>query len=347
MGKKSGPKPPDYTQIYQAQLQMGRESAEVAREQLAWGREQDAANRALLERVLGVQLPIMEEQFRNAQEDRQRYEQVFLPIEDALIEEFQNYGTPERFDKERGRAIADVNANFESQRKNALARLESYGIDPSQTRNQALDLGMRTAQAAVQAGAADSATQRVENTGRALRAEAINIGRGLPSQVAQSYGQSIGAGQAGVGGAATSQGATIAAMNSGLGWQNAAYQGYGGAMNTQAQGFADQMAQANFQQAATGQWMDLAGSLGGAAMGFMEGGGQVTEQGALPVSPIPGSTDRKPMMATPGEVVVPKDVAEWKGLEFFEKLKVQSREKRMAIEIEKRQPPQMALPVGA
>lgn len=345
MGKKSTPPPPDYGPIIDASSQIGEESIAVAREQLAWAREQDAANRAILERVLGIQLPIMEEQFRNAQEDRQRYEQVFLPIEDKLIEEFQNYGTPERFDKERGRAIADVNANFDSQRKNALSRLESYGVDPSTTRNQALDVGMRIAQAQTQAGAADAATQRVENTGRALRAEAINIGRGLPSQVAGSYGQAIGAGQAGVGGATGVTNAGVNAYGSALPYYQGALQGYGQAGNFMNQGFQNRYANAQFGQAGMGQWLDVLGTGVGAAIPFMEKGGPVTEQGALPAPPMAGSTDRKLMMATPGEYVVPKHVVQWKGQEFFEKLKNKANEELMAIEIQKRQP-QGALPVG-
>ena len=349
MSKKKGPRPPDYTNIYNAQLELGRENATVAREQLAWGREQDRMNRETLERVLGIQLPIMEEQFKNAQEDRQRYEQVFLPIEDKLIQEFQNYGTPERFDKERGQAIADVSANFDSQRKNALARLESFGIDPSQTRNQALDIGMRTAQAAAQAGAATAATQRVENTGRALRAEAINIGRGLPSQVAGSYGQSIAAGQSGVGGAATTTGAGVGAIQSGVPFGQLAQSGYAGAGNTLSADYQNRLAQAQYQQAGVGQWLDVAGTIGGAAAGAgafgLAEGGVVPEKGALPISPIPGSTDRKPILATPGEFVVPKDVVNWKGQEFFHKLMAKTRDDVMAIEVQKRQP-QQALPVG-
>lgn len=352
MGKKSTPKPPDYTELTQASIAMGKENAQVAREQLAWGREQDTANRAILERVLGVQLPIMEQQFANAKADRARYEQVFQPIEDKLVQEFQNYGSPERFDKERGRAVADVNSNFDAQRKSALTRLEAYGIDPSQTRNQALDIGMRTAQAAAQAGAADAATQRVENTGRALRAEAINIGRGMPSQVAQSYGQAIGAGQAGIGGAAQSTGSSIGAMQSGLPFAGQAQNSYGAAGGFMNQGFQNAMDVSRFNQAGAGQWMDLAGGIAGGAMAFMQAGGVVPEQGALPISPIPGGTDRAPLLATPGEVVVPKDVVDWKGQEFFHKLNTKVRDDVMAIEIQKRTPPgqqpqpQGAIPVG-
>jgi hypothetical protein len=324
---------------------MGEENAQVAREQLAWGREQDTANRALLERVLGVQLPIMEEQYRNAQEDRARYEQVFQPIEDKLVKEFQDYGSPERMDKERGRAVAEVNANFDTQRRNALSRLEAYGIDPAQTRNQALDIGMRTAQAQAQAGAADAATQRVENTGRALRAEAINIGRGYPSQVAQSYGQSIGAGQAGVGGQYQSNAGSIAAMQSGLPFAGQAQNSYGATGGFMNQGFQNQMDISRYNQANSAQWMGLAGAAIGAIP--MQAGGVVPEQGALPASPIPGGTDRKLLMATPGEVVVPKDVVEWKGQEFFHKLNTKVRDDVMAIEIEKRRLPAPPMPMQA
>ena len=37
-----------------------------------------------------------------------------------------------------------------------------------------------------------------------------------------------------------------------------------------------------------------------------------------------------------GEQIVPQDVVEWKGQEFFEKLKTKAREDRMQAEIEKR-----------
>lgn len=345
MGKKSTPKPPDYTALAASSEEIARINAQAAGEQLTWAREQDSANRATLERVLGVQLPIMEEQFANAQEDRKRYEQTYLPIEQDLIQEFQTYDSPERLATERGRAISDVNTQFDAQRKGALARLESYGIDPSTTRNQALDLNMRIAQAATSAGVADAATQRVENTGRALRAEAINIGRGLPSQVAGSYGQSIAAGQAGIGGANQTTGTSAGALTSGTAFTGQALAGLQGAGSLMNQGFQNRMDIANYNQAGTGQWLDVAGTLGGAAMG-MEEGGIVPEQGALPISPIPGSTDRKPILATPGEAIVDKSTTEWFGQKFFAGLKEKAGKERMALEIQKRQP-QGAIPVGA
>jgi hypothetical protein len=333
MGKKSDPPaPPDLTPQAEASEEIARINQETAREQLAWAREQDTANRAVLERVLGVQLPIMEETFANAQTDRQRYEEVFQPIENNLIQEFQNYDSPERLDLERGRAIADVSSAFESQRRNAAARLESYGIDPSQTRSMALDIGMRTAQAAAQASAADAATQRVENTGRALRADAINIGRGMPSQAAQSYGQSIAAGQAGLGGANSTSANSANLASSSLGFSGQALQGYNQGAGIRNMGYQNQLAATQMQnENAAAGWNTAASLVGGVAGMMMEKGGPVTEKGALPVPVIPGSTDRKPALLTPGEYVLPVDVVRFKGEEFFEKLIAKSREDKQSM----------------
>ncbi|MDP9112267.1 MAG: hypothetical protein M3O20_01140 [Acidobacteriota bacterium] len=65
-------------------------------------------------------------------------------------------------------------------------------------------------------------------------------------------------------------------------------------------------------------------------------GGPVTTRGALPVGAIPGTTDRKPAMLTPGEFVVPKDVVDHLGTEKLHKLVDKTREdanKRRAIPV--------------
>jgi len=46
-------------------------------------------------------------------------------------------------------------------------------------------------------------------------------------------------------------------------------------------------------------------------------GGMVGRSGAYARSPIPNSTDTKPAMLTPGEFVMPKDVVDFKGQDFF------------------------------
>src|SRR5262245_58048324 len=103
------PPPPDLSGVTESSQEIARMQQQTAQEQMAWAREQDAMNRDTLNRVLNVQLPAMQNQADAAQRDRQRYEQVFQPLEDNLVKEFQDYDSPEKQIQERGRAIADVN----------------------------------------------------------------------------------------------------------------------------------------------------------------------------------------------------------------------------------------------
>lgn len=353
MGKKSAPAAPDLTPQANASTEIARMNQQTAQAQLDWAKEQDANNRAILERVLGVQLPIMEESFKQAQQDRERYMTTFQPIEDQLVKEANSYATPERAAFERSQAIGDVNSQFDAQRRQSLQRLESYGIDPSQTRSQALDVGVRTAQAAAAAAAATGATQRVEDVGRSLRADAINLGRGLPSMVASSYGQAIQAGNSGVGNANSTFGTSSNAIGTPGQYMGQALQGYGQSANILSQGYNNRLNQFNSSQNAMGQWLDVAGTIGGAAVGrggWLTGkadGGPITAEGALPVSPIPGKpTDVKPIMATPGEFVIPADVVKFKGEEFFYKLRDKARETKQALEMVQQPDGTYALPTG-
>ena len=330
----SPPKPPDLGPAAEASEEVARMNQQTAREQLDWAREQDALNRDLLQQVLDVQLPAMQEQFTTAQADRARYEEMFRPFENKWAEEAQNYDTPERRAQERARALADVNTQFDAQRRNALQRLESYGVDPSQTRNAALDVGVRTAQAAAMAGAASGADRRVEDVGRALQSDVINLGRGALSNAAGFYGQAVNAGSAAQGNALNTTASGANAIQSSLGFSNAALSGYGQSANIMSQGFNNQMAS---WQAGADQTAGMLQGIGGIAGMFMADGGEVEpSSGMVPGAPTPymgdgetidtgmgdgsGVDDNVPAMLSDGEYVIPADVVRKKGEEFFDKL---------------------------
>ncbi len=345
MGKKSV-KQPDLQPYADAMMDQGRYGYLTSQEQLGWAREQDGLNRQLLERVLGPQLAAQENQAQWAQEDRARYEGMYQPLEDDLVKDFQSYGTPERMQAERGRAMADVGGAFDAQRKNALQRLESYGVDPSQTRNAALDVGMRTAQAAATAAAGTNAQRVTEDKARALRADAINIGRGLPSQVAQSYGQSVAAGSAAMGGANSTFQTGAGAMGNPTAWGQMGQAGYMGAGNMMNQQFQNNMANAQYGQAGMNSLMGGLGAAGGMALSLADGGQPrqaIPYGGGGPVAgPSDGSgiDDQVPAKLSAGEYVIPADVVNKKGSEFFDKI-VQKYHTPAA------QQRQQALPTGA
>ena len=338
----SPPPPPDLGPAAEASTEVARIQQQTAQEQLAWAREQDTMNRDLLQQVLGVQLPAMQAQFDTAQADRQRYEEFFRPFEDRWAQEAADYDSPERRERERGSAIADVNTQFDASRRNSLQRLESYGVDPSMTRNAALDIGVRTAQAAQQAQAATGATRRVEDVGRALQSDVINMGRGALSNAAGFYGQAVGAGSAAQGGALNTTQSGANAVQSSLGFSGQALQGYGQSADILSQGYGNQMAGWNAGQQQTAGMLQGVGSLAGM---FMADGGEVEglpsgsiaasqRRGMPQTQGIPftqdgpvqgpgdgsGIDDRVPAQLSEGEFVIPADVVRKKGEEFFENL---------------------------
>lgn len=333
-GKSSAPKAPDMSKLADASIESANLWRDVSMEQLAWAKETDAANRTLLEKVLGVQLPQMEMAFQNAQKDRLRYEDVFQPVENNLIADLQKTGSLERQEAEAARRVADVRSQYEAQRANATRALEDYGIDPSQTRHQALDLGFRAQEAATAALAANQGRQYEEQMGRALRSEAINIGRGLPGQVAQAQGivnQTAG-GAVGNSNQTANTGAGL--YGSALGAGQLSQSGYGQAANITNQGFQNQMTSYNANAAANqAMWSGIGGMAGmamgggfGSAMGakvFGTAAGAGEEGGHVPydtAGKAPGPTDQFPTMLAKDEYVIPADVVRAKGTEFFDKL---------------------------
>lgn len=321
---------PDYpTAQMEQQIELSRELGnrylELSEQQQGWAEDQWDQTYSLLQDTLGTQTSISKEQWENAKKDRARYEEKFQPLEDNLIQEFRDYDSPERRALESGRAQAGVQQAFDAQRRNAEKRLEGYGIDPSETRGQAIDAEARINAAAQMAGQGNQARKQVEQTGRALRADAINIGKGLPSQVAQSYGQAIQAGNSAMG---NQTGAVASGANT-MGTGSQFLSGAGG-MNAQTMGginnmYSGQLTGFNAQ----GTPMGLLGDVAGTALGAYVGGGGTfgggKEEGGQVGNPAdaapPGPNDTEMTMLQPGEYVVPIDVVRRKGTDFFDKLK--------------------------
>jgi hypothetical protein len=299
-------------------------SAGVAREQLAWAKEQYASDKTITDKVVNKFLEIQDTNAATAAADRARYEKVYQPLEDQLAEEAEDYASPERQALEEGRAQATVAQQFEQARDASLRQLEGFGVDPTSTRAAALDIGVRAQQAASQAAAGNQARLATENTGRALRSESINVGKGYPAQIAGQYGTAIQGG-AGAENAALAQTASGAqTMGTGaqyMGLQNQALGTWGSALTGQSN------ANMAGYQNNSGMWGTALGLAGSAAIKFLADGGMTTG-GDVPDDASPtggGAIDDVPARLTAGEFVVPKDVASWKGEEYFQKLIDQSR----------------------
>ena len=223
----SPPPPPNYAPIAAADSQAAQLNFQLGEEQLAWAQQQfgqEQANRADIydqlfnladtanqrsdqqfqwaqqeqanaddqaRAVANQQMSIASEQQANAEQDRARYQQEFQPLEDQLVNDANSYASPERKQLEMGRAEAAVGQSMDAQRQAAENSLESFGINPGSLRFSGLDIGARAAYAAATAGAGNQASQQVDATGRALRSEAINVGRGYPGQIAGTYNTAL------------------------------------------------------------------------------------------------------------------------------------------------------------
>ena len=364
-GKSSAPPPPDYSAIAKASEKSAQYSFRLGQEQLAWAREQYAKDSAITGRIVDAFLNAQDINMETAAKDRERYERIFQPLEDQLAKEAADYASPERKNLEMGRAQALVAQQFDQARDASARQLESFGIDPTAVRYAGLDTAMRAQQAATSAAAGNQASQMVDATGRALRSEAINVGRGYPGQIAGQYGTALQAGS-GAGNMALAQtGSGANTMGTGMGWTGMGNQALGIWGNTLNKGYQNQLGAYNAENQASSGWGSALGLLGAGLFSKFEEGGPVgsdqTPGGAIPMQASPSggqAIDDVSAKLTAGEFVVPKDVASWKGEEFFQKLIEQSRKSKEGAQAQPETAiapvqaptfvsrPQGALPVG-
>lgn len=327
-GKASAPPPPDYSAIAAASEKAAEYNYALGKEQLAWAKQQYGMDRQIADQVIDKAMTMADMNIENAQRDRAFYEQTYRPLESQLAADAATYGSKERRELEVGRAEANVAQEFAAARQAATRNLEAFGIDPSSTRYAALDVGTRTQEAAARAAAGNQASQIVDATQRALRSEAINVGKGYPGQVAATYGTALQAGNQAVnsGLATTASGANT--MGTAPQWSqlgNQSLQTWGNTLNMQYQNQLDAFKAEN---AGSSGWGSALGAGLGLASSFLklEEGGSVGGDVPPEASPTRGQAiDDVPARLNVGEFVVPEDVARWKGEEFFQKLIEQSR----------------------
>ena len=364
-GKSSPPPPPDYTPIAEASKEAAQYSYELGKLQLGYFKEQADQDRAFNTEIAKTLANTQAFNDAAAREQYARYQSLYQPLENQLVADAQDYASGARLDRDMGRAQAAVGQQFDAQRDNAMRNLEAFGVDPTSTRFAALDRIAGTQQAAATAAAGNQAVLTDEAMGRALRSEAINVGRGYP-------GQSVGFGQLGMqagNSAANTQLATtnMAAQTTGtpMTWQGMGNQNIATWGNVLHQGYQDQIAAYNAANSQNSGWGSVLGAGIGLAAKFIEDGGAVdgdmTPGGAIPVSSSPSNgrvSDDVPAQLTAGEFVFPKDVMQWKGEEWAQKQIEKAREDKgkatakPAVGIAPAQPPrfvsrpQGALPTG-
>lgn len=334
----SAPKAPNLEPQAEASMYAADKAFEISQDQLDWAKQQWSSTQELLAPILEQQVRMGNAQEQLAGEDRKRWREQFLPAEDAFIKRATEYDSLERRERDAGRAQAAVQQALDVQRANAQQRLNSFGIDPSQTRSAAIDAAQRTQAAAAAAAAGNQSRERNEAVSTALLSDVSNMGRGLPGQAAASYAGALNSGNSAAGNQNTTTSTFMPALGDARGWNAQGMSGINQAANIRTAGY--QNALAGYE--AGGGALGGLGQIGGMALGAYLGGGGTfgfSEGGQAGTDGEPGAPnprDTVPALLDPEEYVVPKEVVRAKGTEFFDKLKekytgIPVQEKRRAL----------------
>ncbi len=339
------PTPPDYSQFLGAFQEIANYSRQQGDEALAWAKEQVASNKNLLDQV-NKGLVDTQTTFQQAAKDRlgQASDLIGTGI-DNLKAQYEKYTDPARKAASMGAAGAEAAQATEAARRASMSELESYGINPGAVRYGGLDAAARLQSAATRVGAENIAGRQDDALADQTNQQIINEGNVL-SGAANQNAATAGAGGTGAVGGANSTTATGGnVLGTGLQWTGQGTNSLTGAVNTQNQGYKNQLDANKAEQDSSSGWGSLLGlgasMLGkggafasGGALAFLEDGGEVPG-GAVPLeaSPSGGEITDDVAAESPGgairldggEFVIPKDVVSWEGEKSLQNLIMKAR----------------------
>ncbi|AFN39135.1 virion structural protein [Burkholderia phage BcepMigl] len=270
--KDAGSPPPPDPNIGNAaleEMQLGRDWLSFAKDQFNVGNVRQQELDDMTRRVTEQQLATQDQANQWATEDRQRYKDVFQPLQDEYIQTAKNYDSPERQEQMAAEAKADVQQSARQAADANTRQMASMGINPASGRFQGVTRAQDTLTALNSAGAANTARQQVRDKALALKADAINLGNGLPSQAASSAGLGLNAGNSATGNAGAANAnwrANVGIVGQGYG---GAMQGVGGGAGILNQQYGNQVSIWQSQQQAAAQ--NASGLMGG--LGTIAGAG--------------------------------------------------------------------------
>ena len=199
-GGGSAPSPdPAIGQAARDNVQLGKDWLAFTKDQFEEGNKRQVVTDALNTKVINQQLATQDQANKWAQEDRARTKATFQPVEDAFVKTAQEYDSPAKQAEAAAAARADVQAADAVQRQTSARQMASMGVSPDSGRFAGITRAQDINTALASAGAQNAARQIVRDKGLALKADAINMGKGLASSTAAAYGIGLNAGNSAVG----------------------------------------------------------------------------------------------------------------------------------------------------
>jgi hypothetical protein len=242
---------PDYSGMNRA----AEQTAALSKDALDWYKQvyneeapmrQQAIDRA--NQVSDAQLNAMNTQTALAKDYADYNKRVYRPLEERIVSDAENYDSQDRQDQAAGKSIADVQLAAAGARAAGARELERVGVNPSDGAYGSMERSADINTALGSVDAANKSRMQVQNMGRAMRADAANMGRGLPSAQAAAVGTALSAGNSSVGNAqvplaVAGQGAQMVGQgfNTAIAGQQASGNLYGQVANMQERSQGDML----------------------------------------------------------------------------------------------------------
>jgi hypothetical protein len=170
----------------------------LAREQLAFSRQQYGEMMPLARQVYGQQMDAQQQQMRQAQDYYNYQQETFRPVERGLVADAQNFSTADYREQQARDAAAAVGQAFSTQQAMGQRALAARGVNPNSGAALALQSQGNLGLAAQRANAMTGARNQAEQMGYARRLDVTGLGRGLAGASTAAYGGATGAGSAGM-----------------------------------------------------------------------------------------------------------------------------------------------------
>lgn len=112
-----------------------------------------------------------------AREQWDLYKEIYSPVERDLVQQAQNYDTPENYSRAASTASATVAQQF-GKMYDRIGR--TPGLDPSSPAYTAAAASLNLGQGLADVGAQNAARQDVRDTAFQRKAAVVGVGRGIP-----------------------------------------------------------------------------------------------------------------------------------------------------------------------
>ena len=348
------------------ELQLSQLMNEMGQNQYQWGQTQFNNAAGVTDQAINNNLQVANYGMNQAANLQGRYQNIYEPLSNQYIQEAGTYASTPRIQYNMGQAQSAAAQANQAGQNNAIQQLQSYGIDPSSGRYQELEQASNAQGAAAEAAAGQQAQTTTQGVGRQMLQTAVAQGQSLPGEEvnalnsayqgvqgaendvlglentgvaleqagdpAESTAMSMKLPSTGTSGSSYSQGMnenTKSATNSSYGQHTGSSYGTGGSGSSSAGQYASSYPNALGGNGQSGTYSGNYARGGEAGQGVIPG--RPTTGGFVPRSASPSGgaqTDDIPARLNAREFVIPQDVADWKGQEFFQKLIDQSRKAR-------------------